>query len=142
MHWYLYPLNFLSGAFLANGVPHFVQGINGNSLRPTAMHWYLYPLNFITGAFLVNGVPHFVQGLCGNPFQTPFAKPPGVGESPPLTNLLWGLGNLAVGAVLLYIYWPRCIATVLGWCAVGLGVLIMTILLYTHFSKVRSGKLR
>jgi hypothetical protein len=30
MAWYNYLLNFVAGAFLANGVPHFVQGISGN----------------------------------------------------------------------------------------------------------------
>ena len=29
MPWYFYVLEFLSGAFLANGVPHFVQGVSG-----------------------------------------------------------------------------------------------------------------
>ena len=28
--WYIYLLQFVSGLFLANGVPHFVQGISGN----------------------------------------------------------------------------------------------------------------
>ena len=31
MKWYHYILCFLAGAFLANFVPHFVQGISGNS---------------------------------------------------------------------------------------------------------------
>ena len=30
MHWYNYIACFFSGAFLANLVPHFVQGISGN----------------------------------------------------------------------------------------------------------------
>jgi len=29
MPWYDYPLQFLSGLLLANGLPHFVQGISG-----------------------------------------------------------------------------------------------------------------
>jgi hypothetical protein len=98
-------------------------------------------MNFLSGAFLANGVPHFVQGICGNPFPSPFAKPPGKGESSPRTNVLWGFGNLAAGAVLLHLYWPRCIATVRGWCAVGLGLLLMAALLYAHFGKVRSDRL-
>ena len=61
------------------------------------MHWYCYLLDFLGGAFLANGVPHFVQGTSGNPFQSPFAKPPGVGESSPLSNVLWGFGNLLAG---------------------------------------------
>ena len=30
MPWYFYVLEFLGGMFLANGVPHFVQGISGH----------------------------------------------------------------------------------------------------------------
>jgi len=45
------------------------------------MPWYFYLLEFLSGMFLANGVPHFVQGVSGAPFQSPFAKPPGVGES-------------------------------------------------------------
>ena len=28
--WYIYVLQFVAGLFLANGTPHFVQGISGN----------------------------------------------------------------------------------------------------------------
>jgi hypothetical protein len=45
------------------------------------MLWYDYLAHFVAGAFLANGVPHFVQGICGNKFQTPFARPRGIGES-------------------------------------------------------------
>ncbi|MGA2792765.1 MAG: hypothetical protein ABSE69_04415 [Roseiarcus sp.] len=31
--WYIYLLQFVSGLFLANGVPHFVQGISGNRFQ-------------------------------------------------------------------------------------------------------------
>ena len=47
--------------------------------------------------FLANSVPHFVQGISGRSFPTPFASPPGQGESPPLINVLWGSSNLIVG---------------------------------------------
>jgi hypothetical protein len=30
MEWYLYVASFFAGAFLANAVPHFVQGVSGN----------------------------------------------------------------------------------------------------------------
>jgi hypothetical protein len=43
--------------------------------------WYIFLLQFVAGAFLANGVPHFVHGISGAWFQTPFASPPGVGES-------------------------------------------------------------
>jgi len=33
MPWYAYLLLFLSGLLLANGVPHFVQGISGERFQ-------------------------------------------------------------------------------------------------------------
>jgi len=30
MEWYLYLASFFAGIFLANAVPHFVQGVSGN----------------------------------------------------------------------------------------------------------------
>jgi len=35
------------------------------------------------------------------PFPSPFAKPPGVGLSGPVPNLVWSAANLAAGALLL-----------------------------------------
>ena len=61
------------------------------------MPWYWYLLEFLSGAFLANGVPHFVQGISGHWFQSPFAKPPGVGESSPVVNVVWGFANLVAG---------------------------------------------
>ena len=106
------------------------------------MHWYFYLLEFLGGALLANGVPHFVQGTSGNPFQSPFAKPPGKGESSPLSNVLWGFGNLVAGALLLHFFWPRGCAAALGWGAAGLGALLMAMQLSVVFGKVRSGRLR
>jgi hypothetical protein len=100
------------------------------------MPWYFYLLEFLSGMFLANGVPHFVQGISGAPFQSPFAKPPGVGESSPLSNVLWGFGNLVVGFVLLHYFWPWGCA---GWVVLGAGALAMSIQLALHFGKVRAG---
>src|SRR5208337_2245093 len=76
-----------------------VLGRSGLRIRePAAMFalpWYVYLLQFVAGLFLANGVPHFVQGISGHSFQTPFASPPGVGESSPVVNVLWGFPNLA-----------------------------------------------
>jgi hypothetical protein len=104
------------------------------------MAWYFYLLEFLGGAFLANGVPHFVQGISGAPFQSPFAKPPGVGESSPLSNVLWGFGNLLAGLLLLHFFWPREGAALAGWIAFGAGALVMAIQLSVHFGKVRSGR--
>lgn len=92
---------------------------------------------FLAGILLVNGVPHFVQGISGNRFQSPFAKPPGVGESSPLVNVLWGSFNLTAGYSLL---------KYLGLVEIGLngptaaavaGGLLTAIALAIHFGKVR-----
>ena len=104
------------------------------------MHWYVYLLNFLAGLFLANGVPHFVQGISGNPFPTPFAKPPGVGDSSPVTNVLWGLGNLAVGGLLLTCFWQFRYPLSLGSFAVDAGVVPMSVMLAWHFGKVRKGR--
>jgi hypothetical protein len=101
------------------------------------MAWYGYLLEFLGGALLANGVPHFVHGVSGAPFQSPFAKPPGVGESSPLVNVLWGFGNLVVGFVLLHYFWP---VNAVGWVLLGVGALAISIQLALHFGKVRAGK--
>jgi hypothetical protein len=103
------------------------------------MPWYVYVLQFVSGFFLANGVPHFVQGICGHRFQSPFASPPGVGESSPIVNVLWGFANLAVGFALLWSFLPKGADVVLEWVAVGLGVLATAIMLAHHFGRVRSG---
>jgi len=61
------------------------------------MHWYDGVAHFFGGAFFVNGVPHFVSGVCGRTFPSPFASPPGKGQSSAVVNVLWGALNLAVG---------------------------------------------
>ena len=59
-------------------------------------------LAYVVSAFcFVNGLPHFVQGVCGHKFQSPFASPPGVGESSPLVNVIWGWVNFVLGYALL-----------------------------------------
>jgi hypothetical protein len=104
------------------------------------MPWYFYVLQFLAGAFLANGVPHFVQGISGAPFQSPFASPPGVGESSPLSNMLWGFANLVAGTLLLHFFWPQGRAVVVGWIVVGFGVLVMGAQMSTYFGKVRARK--
>jgi hypothetical protein len=104
------------------------------------MPWYFYVLEFFVGAFLANGVPHFVQGVSGNPFQSPFAKPPGVGESSPLSNALWGFGNLVAGVLLLHFFWPSGDSAWVGWIVIGAGALGLSIQLSIHFGDVRARK--
>ena len=102
------------------------------------MPWYFYLLQFVSGLFLANGVPHFVQGISGNRFQSPFATPPGVGESSPLINALWGYANLRSARCFFGSSSLAEIARWSGWILVGLGILMMAVMLSTHFGKVRS----
>jgi hypothetical protein len=99
------------------------------------MPWYFYLFEFLSGLFLANGVPHFVQGISGHRFQSPFGYPPGVGESSPLSNTLWGFANLTVGFILLRFFAPQSSAA--GWILVALGVLLTAIWLSTYFGRVR-----
>jgi hypothetical protein len=102
------------------------------------MPWYDYLAHFFAGAFLANGVPHFVQGICGNKFQTPFASPPGVGESSAIVNVLWGFFNFIVGSALLRYFFPPLPPPVGGSIATALGALIAALWLSYHFGKVRN----
>lgn len=101
--------------------------------------WYIYLFQFAGGFLVSNGVPHFVQGTCGNPFPTPFASPPGVGESSPLVNAVWGFANLAAGFAVLWAFEPKGSDVVAEWIVVGLGGLASAVFLAIHFGRVRRG---
>jgi hypothetical protein len=103
------------------------------------MLWYDYFLHFIAGAVLANGVPHFVQGICGNKFQTPFARPRGVGESSALVNVMWGWLNFVIAGALLRLSFPPLPPPPAISLATTLGVLVMAIFLARHFARVREG---
>jgi hypothetical protein len=106
------------------------------------MTWYNYLAHFIAGALLANGLPHFVQGVCGNRFPTPFASPPGVGESSALINAVWGWFNFLIGLALLrYFFVPLPPPPGIS-AATILGVLVAGIFLASHFARVRNGASR
>jgi hypothetical protein len=100
------------------------------------MPWYFYLFEFLSGLLLANGVPHFIQGISGHRFQSPFGYPPGVGESSPLSNTLWGFANLTAGFILLSFFTPQ--SSGIGWILVALGVFLASIWLSTYFGRVRS----
>ena len=102
------------------------------------MPWYHYIAYFLAGAFLANCVPHFVQGICGNKFQTPFASPPGIGESSATVNVIWGWFNLVVGTGLLLYFFPPLRPPLGGCIATALGALVIALWLAHHFGKVRN----
>jgi hypothetical protein len=106
------------------------------------MIWYVYVGWFFAGAFLANAIPHIVQGICGHSFPTPFASPPGRGDSSATVNIFWGFLNLAIGGALLYIFlpqlpppWPLSAVALIGGLITGL-------LLARHFARVRHARLR
>lgn len=56
MHWHFYVAYFFGGAFLANAVPHFVNGISGRSFptpfaSPPGRGLSSPPVNVLWGAF-------------------------------------------------------------------------------------------
>ncbi|MYR05473.1 hypothetical protein GTV32_03705 [Gordonia sp. SID5947] len=54
------------------------------------------------GAVAANVVPHLAHALAGKPFPTPFADPPGVGDSSPLENLVWASANAGATGAIVY----------------------------------------
>jgi hypothetical protein len=102
------------------------------------MAWYVYVAHLFAGAFLINTIPHLVNGLSGRRFPSPFASPPGVGDSPALVNALWGLTNLVVGYSLLAGIGPFAFGLSLDALAVGLGALLMAWRLASHFGGLNS----
>jgi hypothetical protein len=104
------------------------------------MIWYAYLAYFGAGALLANAVPHFVSGISGSRFQSPFASPPGVGESSPLVNVLWGVTNLVLGWVLLFGVGEFRIGITPDCLMVLLGVLVSGVGLALHFGRVRGSR--
>ena len=104
------------------------------------MVWYAYLAYFFAGVFLANGVPHFVHGISGKRFQSPFASPPGVGESSPLVNVIWGLVNFIIGFVLIFEVGNFAFGFTLASLMAGLGAIITALALAWYFPRVRQGK--
>lgn len=99
----------------------------------------VYIAHAAAGCFLVNGIPHFVQGLSGHQFQSPFAKPPGIGESSPVVNILWGAFNLVLGAILLCGVGEFKAGANIDTFVSGGFALATALVLGKHFGKIRSG---
>jgi hypothetical protein len=96
----------------------------------------IYLALFFAGAFLCNAIPHLAAGTMGMPFPTPFARPRGVGTSPPVVNFLWGFLNLVVGAFLWSLY-PVHVGLFPGFLVLLLGALAIGLFLALHFGRVR-----
>jgi hypothetical protein len=98
----------------------------------------VYLAYFVAGALLANGIPHFVNGISGTKFQSPFASPPGVGESSPVVNVIWGVVNFIIGVLLTFGVGNFKIGLTLVGLAVGLGFILMAIMLARYFGHVRA----
>jgi hypothetical protein len=96
-----------------------------------------YLAYFAAGLLLTNGVPHFVHGIFGRRFQSPFASPPGVGESSPVVNVVWGLANFIIGYLLIAGVGDFTGGLTLDSLMVGIGALLMALILSWHFGRVR-----
>ena len=103
------------------------------------MSWTTIIAYFVAGIFLANGIPHFVNGISGSRFQSPFASPPGVGESSALVNVLWGFSNFVIGYVLLVAVGDFRWGLTGDVLTVALGALLVGIGLAIHFGNVRQG---
>ena len=100
------------------------------------LHWLAY---FFGGAFLTNAIPHWVSGLMGRPFQTPFAKPSGVGLSSSLVNVLWGLFNLVAAYLLLLHVGSFDVRAPQDVVPLGLGALLLSVFAARHFGQFHGG---
>ena len=101
------------------------------------MVWYFYLAYFFAGAFIANGIPHFVHGTAGKKFQSPFASPPGVGESSPLVNVIWGMVNFLIGYVLIFGVGNFAFGLTFDVLTAGLGTLVTAIALAQYFERIR-----
>lgn len=103
------------------------------------MPWYSYVSYFFAGAFLINAVPHLVAGVSGRPFQTPFARPSGVGLSSSRANVLWGFANLLMAYVLTFRVVPLDPRDVASISALGLGGFALALAISQTFGRLHGG---
>jgi len=101
------------------------------------MAWYAYLAYIFAGIFLANGVPHFIHGISGKKFQSPFTRPPGVGQSSPLVNVIWGLVNFLIGYVLVFRVGHFTFGLTTAVLMTGLGVIVTSVCLALSFGRTR-----
>jgi hypothetical protein len=88
------------------------------------------------GAIAANVIPHLAHGVTGKPFPTPFANPPGVGDSSPALNIVWA-GMNAVGAGLVVFTERRRASTPAFVLSFALGATVAALGLRSYFGQVR-----
>lgn len=103
------------------------------------MKWYVYIAYFFGGAFLVNAIPHFVSGVTGHPFPSPFASPPGEGESSAMVNVLWGSFNFLMAYLLIGRVGTFQLRRTRDAILIAIGGLLMALMLSQAFGKLYGG---
>ena len=93
MPWYGYLAHFIAGAFLANGVPHFVQGICGNTFQTP----FATPRGVGESSALLNVIWGWFNFLVGGVLLRIFFPPL---PPPPAVALATALGVLAAALYL------------------------------------------
>jgi hypothetical protein len=94
---------------------------------------------FFGGMFLTNAIPHFVSGLMGRAFQSPFAKPSGVGLSSSRVNVIWGWFNLALAYLLVCRVGNFNLHATGDVAALGAGMLLLGVLTAQRFGRFHGG---
>jgi len=95
--------------------------------------------NFAAGGLLINCIPHLSAGLRGELFPSPFASPPGIGNSHPVINVFWGLIN-ATGGLLMLDHAPVTIGINPSFISAVLGALIGGSFVAWHFGRVQRNR--
>ncbi|HEX4494891.1 MAG TPA: hypothetical protein VIE43_04400 [Thermoanaerobaculia bacterium] len=103
------------------------------------MEWIHYVSYFLGGAVLANAVPHFVNGVSGRPFQSPFAKPHGVGLSSSRVNVAWGAFNLVVAYLLILRVGSFDLRSTADAVALGAGALLIGLWSAWAFGRFHGG---
>jgi hypothetical protein len=103
------------------------------------MPWLDYLAYFGGGMFAANAVPHFVQGISGKPFQSPFARPRGAGQSSSVVNMIWALVNLVIVWLLLAKVGSFDLHDLGDTLSFGLGVGFIGLFLAYHFGRHNGG---
>lgn len=103
------------------------------------MEWLHDVSYFFGGLFLSNAVPHFVSGVMGRAFQSPFAKPSGVGLSSSTVNVLWGWFNLVIGYLLVCRVGKFDLRATDHVAALGVGILLMGVMAAWTFGRFHGG---
>jgi hypothetical protein len=104
------------------------------------MNWISFLAYFVGGGLLANTIPHFVSGICGRSFQSPFSRPPGVGLSSPVSNVIWGSINAVIAYLLILRVGDFDLHKIADAAAIGLGMLVSALFLARYFGRFYAGQ--